>query len=152
MTLFLSILFVFIFTSACCPVRLIESGVQDSIHIEIKERTEYIHDTIRVEIPKESKVTTTKDTTSFLETSVSFSTASIDKGGTLHHTLENKPYLPPLNIKLPVLHRDSVIYRYKYVKDVVQVKKPLSKWVKAQITGFWILAIIFALWIKKKVF
>ncbi len=61
----------------CCPTRHLTSSTQDSVRVETVVRTEYIPDTVFVEVPIESERQTVRDTTSHLETSYAVSDARI---------------------------------------------------------------------------
>ena len=61
----------------CCPTRHLTSSTQDSVRVETVVRTEYIPDTVFVEVPIESERQTVRDTTSHLETSYAVADAAI---------------------------------------------------------------------------
>jgi hypothetical protein len=104
--------------------------VRDSIRTEVHTETVYVHDTIPVQLPKDSVGIATPDTTSRIETSVAISEASI-RDGLLWHSIWNKP-----TIEVPVEHketvRDSIVYREKEVPVPypveVKVEKELNWW------------------------
>lgn len=132
--------------SSCCANRPIATSISDSVRVEVRTRTEYIRDTVTVEIPMQAERITTRDTTSHLENDYAQTDARINPDGSLYHSLETKPQQKPLPVELPIEHRDSIVYRDKIVKDIVQVERNLSWWQKTQIKGFWvaIFIIVFA--------
>lgn len=130
-----------------CGVTRIVSGTdnkRDSVRVEYK--TEYIEriDTAYVEIPKIVEKIIARDTTSLIENEYAISRASILTGGHLYHTLETKPVKRPIAVKSVEVVRDSIVWRDHdvYVEKPVEVVKPMSRFVKYQIAGFWILLLI----------
>lgn len=71
------------------------------------------------------------------------SDARINSDGTLFHSLATKPHREPIPIDRPVHYQDSIVYRDKLVKEVIQVERELSWWQKTQIKGFWLLLAAF---------
>ena len=57
-------------------------NVRDSVRVETVIRTEYVRDTVFIEIPVERERQTVHDTTSHLETSFALSDARVNKDGT----------------------------------------------------------------------
>lgn len=141
--------------TACGATKVIagKTDARDSTRVEV--RTEYIEriDTAYIEIPKIVEKIITRDTTSLIENEYAVSRASILEGGDLYHTLETKPAKRPISVKTVATVRDSIVYRDKevYIEKPVVVEKPLSKFVKGQIIGFWILLAAAALWIALKI-
>lgn len=130
---------------------------KDSSDVKVEIRTEYITDTIIVEIPAQTAERTTQDSTSHLETDYAVSDASINPDGTLSHSLKNKAQKKPIEFQKPVEHKDSVRIEYKYkdkeVKVPVEVEKDLSWWQSTSIKFFpFTLAIILGMagWIFRK--
>lgn len=76
---------------ACCPCRHLMTSTQDSVRVETVVRTEYIPDTVFVEVPLEIERQTVRGTMSHLETSYAVSDARITPDGALFHSLANKP-------------------------------------------------------------
>lgn len=78
--------------TACCPCKHLttSTGTRDSLHIEIKYRTIWIPDTVRVRLPAERTEQTVRQDSSHLETSAAVSDARINPDGSLTHSLENK--------------------------------------------------------------
>ena len=106
------IIIILLFLTSCSPVK----------HIPIKgdtiiiTETEYIlkDSLINIKVPDESVKNQTVDTTSFLETSVAKSNASI-RNGKLNHTLENK--------KDSI--RTRIEWKEKVVVDSVMINKEI---------------------------
>ena len=113
----------------CCPTRHLTSSTQDSVRVETVVRTEYIPDTVFVEVPIESERQTVRDTTSHLETSYAVSDARITPDGALFHSLANKPQKKP-----------------------VPVERELTWWQQTQMRGFWIVLAIIVVVYRKKIF
>lgn len=115
---------------------------RDSVRVETVIRTEYVPDTVFIEIPVERERQTVRDTTSHLETSFALSDARVNRDGTLYHSLENKGGKRPAEAKKEVVYRDSIVYRDRAVTrtETVEVRRPLTRWQRMQIWGFWALA------------
>lgn len=128
--------------TGCCAKRIGAISQQDSVRIEVRERVEYITDTIEVAIPYERE-TVVRDTTSHLENNYATSDAAILPDGRLFHSLETRPQLRPFTIQSPIRRRDSVVYRNIYREVEVEVKRELSKFQRFQTNGFWIMLILF---------
>jgi hypothetical protein len=139
--------------AGCAAKRVTSSTIQqDSVNIEVRERVEYVTDTVVVEIPYISERVTTRDTLSRLENAYAISEAIVE-GDYLTHTLATKPQLREVQIKTPRLRRDSIIYRYANREVEVTVEKQLTFAQKIQLNGFWLmmLAVIilsFVLWMR----
>lgn len=117
--------------------------VRDSIRTEVKEVTTYIHDTIKVALPKETEKVVTRDTSSRLENTFSISNASIDTAGFLHHSLISKEAPLAVPVDVPVHRKDSIVYVNKEVRVPVMTEKPLTWWQRTKMKGFWVLLVIF---------
>lgn len=126
----------------CAAKRIGQASTQDSVRVEVRERVEYITDTIKVAIPYEREVAT-RDTSSHLENAYAMSDAAILPDGRLFHTLETRPQLRSFTIQKPVLRRDSVVYRNFYREVEVEVKAELTKLQQFQINGFWLMLLLF---------
>lgn len=139
--------------TGCAAKRVTSSTIQqDSVNVEVRERVEYVTDTVIVEIPYISERVTTRDTLSRLENAYAISEAIVE-GDYLTHTLATKPQLREVQIKTPRLRRDSIIYRYANREVEVTVEKQLTFAQKIQMNGFWLmlLAVIilsFVLWMR----
>ena len=137
--------------SSCCTTRRLATSSKDSVRVEIRTRTEYVHDTIIREIPAISEAITTRDTASHLENFYAKSDARINPDGTLFHSLATKPQKEPIPIEKPIQYRDSIVYRDKVEKEIVEVERNLSWWEKTQMKGFWVLVIIIAFVYRRKI-
>ena len=120
--------------------------------VETIVRTEYIPDTVLVEVPVESERQTVRDTTSHLETSFATSDARINADGSLSHSLANKPQKKPVPTEKEVVYRDSLVYRDKIVEKAVPVERELTWWQQTQMRGFWIVLAIIVVVYRKKIF
>lgn len=135
---------------ACCPCRKAAvPTVRDSVRVETIVRTEYVRDTVLVEVPVEEKEQTVRDTTSHLETTFAESDAAIMPDGALHHTLRNKPQQHPAEVETKVVYRDSVIYRDREKTVQVEVERPLTWWQQTRLRGFWVLLAV-VVWLLRK--
>lgn len=128
----------------CCPAKIASEYMADSVRVEVRERVVHEIDTIEVAIPYEREAVSTRDTTSHLETTYAISDAMIS-GGILSHSLETRPHLKRIELKRPILHRDSVIIRNSYREVTVEVDKPDTWWGKTQKIGFWGMLALFLL-------
>lgn len=135
---------------ACCPCRnAAVPTVRDSVRVETQIRTEYVRDTVLVEVPVEEKEQTVRDTTSHLETTFAESDAAITPDGALHHTLRNKPQRHPAEVKTKVVYRDSIIYRDRIKTERVEVERDLTWWQQTRLRGFWLLLAV-VVWLLRK--
>ena len=116
---------------------------RDSIYTKVVERTVYKRDTVRINVPYQVATAKVKDSTSRLENDWSVSTAHVYAHGTLWHELKTKAGPRPIETETPIVYRDSIVYRDRDVQkvEVREVEKPLGKWQKRQIAGFWVLAV-----------
>lgn len=116
---------------------------RDSVYTKVVERTVYKRDTVRIHVPQQVAVAQVKDSTSRLENDWAVSTAHVYANGTLWHELKTKAGPRPIETETPIVYRDSIVYRDREVKKEVtkEVEKPLGKWQKRQIAGFWVLAV-----------
>ncbi len=136
----------------CCPTRHLTTSTQDSVRVETVVRTEYIPDTVFVEVPIESERQTVQDTTSHLETSYAVSDARITPDGALFHSLANKPQKKPVPTEKEIIYRDSIVYRDKIVEKSVPVERELTWWQQTQMRCFWIVLAILVVVYRKKIF
>ncbi len=141
--------------TACGASRIVsgQDTRRDSVRVEYRtERIERI-DTVFVELPQSAERTVTRDTLSRLENDLAVSEAAIDTEGYLHHSLETKRRKVPVPVTATAERRDSIIYRDRevYVEKPVEVVRPLSRFVKGQIIGFWALLAAVALFIILKI-
>lgn len=113
---------------------------KDSSDVRVEIRTEYITDTLIIEIPAQTAERTTQDSISHLENDYAESDARINPDGSLFHSLNTKPQKKPMEYQKPIEHKDSVRIEYKYkdkeVKVPVEVEKKLSWWQSTSIRFF----------------
>lgn len=138
--------------TACCPCRHLTPPTADSVRVETIVRTEYIPDTVLVEVPVESERQTVRDTTSHLETSFAVSDARINADGSLSHSLANKPQKRPIPTEKEVIYRDSIVYRDRVNTEIVEVERKLTWWQQTKMKGFWIALAIIVVVYRKKIF
>lgn len=135
----------------CCPTRHLTSSTQDSVRVETVVRTEYIPDTVFVEVPIESERQTVRDTTSHLETSYAVSDARITPDGALFHSLANKPQKKPVPTEKEVIYRDSIVYRDRVNTEIVEVERELTWWQQTKMKGFWVLIVVVVFVFRKNI-
>lgn len=144
------ILLAAIMAIGCCPCRKASvPAVRDSVRVETQIRTEYVRDTVLVELPAEEKAQTVRDTTSHLETTFAESDAAITPDGALYHTLRNKPQQRPVPAETKVVYRDSIIYRDRIKTERVEVERDLTWWQQTRLRGFWVLLAV-VVWLLRK--
>ena len=140
--------------TACCPCKHLttSTGTRDSLHIEIKYRTIWIPDTVRVRLPAERTEQTVRQDSSHLETSAAVSDARINPDGSLTHSLENKQEDQEIPTQRPIEYRDSIVYRDREVEveKIVEVERKLTWWQQTQIRGFWVAIIVIVVLLRKK--
>lgn len=139
-----------ILLGACCPCRNAATGIRDSVRVEVRERVEYIRDTIEVPIPQQSTQQVVADS-SHLETNFAVSDARITFDGRLFHSLRNKPKNVPVETKIPIIHRDSIVYRDRDVTNIVEVPRNFTTWQRIRLDGFWVLLALFLAVLKFKI-
>lgn len=123
----------------CCPCRHLAASSRDSVRVEVRERIVYLRDTVTVEVPVESVRQTVRDTMSHLETSYAVSDARINSDGSLTHTLDNKAGERPVEVEAKIIYRDSVVYRDRTNREIVEVERALTDWQRFRLQGFWVL-------------
>ena len=99
----------------------------DSSRVEVRTVTEFVPDTVFVELPVIVERVQTLDTASVLENRFARSEASVS-GGVLSHSLETKPVKEPVEVESKVIYRDSLLYVDRFVTETVEVARPLSGW------------------------
>lgn len=99
----------------------------DSSRVEVRTVTEFVPDTVFVELPVIVERVQTLDTVSFLENRFAKSEASVSEG-VLSHSLETKPVKEPVEVENKVVYRDSLVYVDRFVTETVEVARTLSKW------------------------
>lgn len=134
-------LIVFLCLSSCGTGRrlTVQSDRQDSVRVEIREKTVHVRDTVYIRIPAQTAENTTRDTSSHLETDYAISDASVDSDGNLHHSLKNKDQRLPIPVDVPHTQKDSIVYRDRLVRETVEVPRELTAWQKWKMRSFWIL-------------
>lgn len=132
---------------SCAANRVVSQHIeQDSVSVEVRERIEYIRDTVEVAIPAISESVATRDTVSHLENPYASSRAVI-AGGVLHHSLMTKPQIQRIPVRTPSLRRDSIVYRNFYRDITTEVERELTWWQETQIKGFWAMILIFSIFL-----
>lgn len=132
---------------SCATNRVLSSHIeQDSVFVEVRERIEYIRDTVEVTIPAISESVTTRDTVSHLENPYAASRAVI-AGGILHHSLMTKPQIQRIPVRTPSLRRDSIVFRNFYRDITTEVGRELTWWQETQIKGFWAMILLFSIFL-----
>lgn len=132
---------------SCATNRVLSSHIeQDSVSVEVRERIEYIRDTVEIAIPAISESVTTRDTVSHLENPYAASRAVI-AGGVLHHSLMTKPQIQRIPVRTPSLRRDSIVFRNFYRDITTEVGRELTWWQQTQIKGFWAMIILFSIFL-----
>lgn len=130
---------------ACSP-RIIRVPVRDTVTVT---KVETIRDTvISVQVPEESRIIETRDTSSILETSVAVSEARLC-AGILHHSLSNKK--TALHASVPVREVDKIVYQRIEVPIEVKVPEPyIPRWMWWIVAWGGICAVVFAMrcWIR----
>lgn len=137
--------------ASCTPCRRLPISTADSVRVETIVRTEYIPDTVFVEVPAQSERQTVRDTTSHLETSYAVSDARINDDGTLFHSLANKPRKRPVPTEKKVIYRDSIVYRDRANTEIVEVERKLTWWQQTKMKGFWVLLVVIAFVLRKNI-
>ena len=145
---------------ACCPCR--EVGVTDTAFL--RDSTIFVrYDTTRVTVRDTIIVQRLEQSNERIETYAQhstlsndycISTADIEADGLLHHSLRTKDSatLPARVVEVERIVRDT-IYRGRIENtehaEVKQTKKSLTKFVKAQIIGFWVLLAVTIIRLRK---
>ena len=140
---------------ACCPCRHLttSTGMRDSLHVEIRHRTIWIPDTVRVQLPAERTEQTVRQDSSHLETSAAVSDARINPDGSLSHSLENKTDDQKIPTQRPIEYRDSIVYRDREVEveKIVEVERKLTWWQQTKMKGFWVLIVVVVFVFRKNI-
>lgn len=124
--------------TSCRTNRQLATDSRDSVRVETVVRTEYIRDTIEVEIPVERTMQIAEDS-SHLETLYAVSDAFLRADGRLYHTLENKAGKRPIEVRKEVVYKDSIVYRDRAVTktEIKEVPRELTWWQRTRLKGFW---------------
>lgn len=147
----LLLIFILAAVTACCPCHHLTTSTADSVRVETVVRTEYIPDTVFVEVPIESERQIVRDTTSHLETSYAVSDARITPDGSLSHSLANKPQKRPIPTEKEVIYRDSIVYRDRVNTEIVEVERKLTWWQQTKMKGFWVLLVVIVFVFRKNI-
>ncbi len=127
---------------------------RDSTVIHIKDSLILRDSIIFVPVPVgEDKAKLPDTDTSYLETTVAKSTAFIDKGGKICHTLTNKSdAIIPIKVTIPMrLHSEEKgLTRYLKQVERIEVEKELSRWQRFLQSLGWTVLIVIVLWIINK--
>ena len=137
-----------ILTAGCGVCKHTPIEKSDSIRIEYRDRI--VHDTARVEVPKEVERIVTRDTVSHIENSWAKSDAMVSDGF-LHHSLESKPRVIKVPVEVQV--RDTIIMERTAEVVKVEVEKPLTWWQRTKMGTFgWLLGgiVLLLLWTFRK--
>lgn len=137
--------------TACSPCRRLATSTRDSVRVETIIHTEYVPDTVFIEVPAERERQTVRDTTSRLETSFAVSEARINPDGALFHSLENKPQKRPVPIEKEVVYHDSMVYRDRMDTETVEVERELTWWQQTRMRGFWVLLAVVGFLFRREV-
>ncbi|MFI3323555.1 MAG: hypothetical protein SNI45_02590 [Rikenellaceae bacterium] len=136
------LLFASLLAVSCAARRVASLSQQDSVRIEVVERREIVHDTVRISIPHLEQQREVQCDSSILCNQFATSEARILPDGALHHTLATLPQQIVEPIALPVTLRDSVVYRERLVREVVEVERELTAWQRLAISGFYFLLLL----------
>ena len=139
-----------ILLAGCRSVKYVPVYIQnDSTETYVKTVTEYVKDTLLVEIPAQTAERTTADTTSHLENDYADSYARINPDGTLYHSLKTKAQDLEVEYDKPVQRTDSTVNKTgtTTVVRTVEVERELTWTEQGQIYGFRILAALAAAWL-----
>lgn len=137
---------VFTALALACSPRIIQVPVRDTVTVT---KMETIRDTVMsVQVPEESRIIETRDTSSILETSVAVSEARI-RSGILYHSLNNKKNA--LQASVPVREVAKIVYQRIEVPIEVKVPEPyIPRWMWWIVAWGGICAVVFAVrcWIR----
>ncbi len=137
------LVFIVLFAASCATRRTVSLSQQDSVRVEVVERREVVHDTVRISIPHLEQQREVLCDSSILCNQFALSEARILPNGVLHHTLATLPQQIAEPIALPVTLRDSVVYRERLVRQIVEVERELTAWQRLAISGFYFLLLLF---------
>ena len=130
---------------SCCPCRRLAVSTADSVRVETRIRREVVSDTVLVALPRESEWVVVRDTSSRLETSLAVSEARINPDGTLFHSLANRQAELPAAVERVTEVRDSIVWRERTVTQTIETPRPLTRWQRLRMEGFWVLLAVAAL-------
>lgn len=141
------------FCISCGTKKTIEStDTSDSVRVEYKEKIVEVPVEVYIEIPAESKERETKDSVSFLKTSLAQSEARLtwkDDVPYLFHSLENIPQRITKKDTIQTKETEKVIEKthYKTIKKTEIREKKLTLWERLKIdySGFVIFILLLVL-------
>lgn len=148
-----TVVFAALFVVGCCPCRKIQNiatqTTQDSAvsNTRVETRTEYVTDTVYIEIPSQTAERTTVERESYLENDYAETAARINGDGTLYHDLRSKEQKFPSQIKTQIVYKDSIRTEYRYANIYidkpyrVEVERSFTWWQKTCIKFFPIIII-----------
>lgn len=113
------------FLLGCRPTRVVRVGTNDSLKVTLRTEIVWRDSTVWVDVPEFDIRNNTRDTTSTLRAFFAESTASVTDG-VLSHSLRSISGIWGVNIKVPTLRRDSVVYRNFRTTDVVEVERDFT--------------------------
>lgn len=113
------------FLLGCGPTRVVRVDTNDSLKVTLRTEIVWRDSTVWVDVPEFDLRNDTRDTTSTLRAFFAESTASITDG-VLFHSLRSISGIWGVNIKVPTLRRDSVVYRNFRTTDVVEVDRDFT--------------------------
>lgn len=126
----------------CKSAQDIPTANNDSVRTVIRTQTQFVKDTVWLNIPLQQADKVTKDSTSHLENDYAISDVKIEADGTLHHTLSTKPQNVPQTFDKPIITRDSITDKTSTKIITKTVPRELTWLQKAEIYGFRILMLI----------
>ncbi|MFI3317435.1 MAG: hypothetical protein SNF93_07775 [Rikenellaceae bacterium] len=134
--------------ASCSASRHLAASQSDSIRIEVVERRVTIHDTVQIEIPQIEERVVVRQDSSTLSNYLAHSTAIIQPDGALFHSLQTNAQKITHPTSKDVVVRDSIIFRERIVRQVVEVPRELTRWQQLQIWGFWCLVAAVAIFLR----
>ena len=126
----------------CKSAQNIPTASNDSVRTVIRTQTQFVKDTVWLNIPLQQADKVIKDSTSHLENDYAISDVKISADGTLHHTLSTKPQSLPQTFDKPIITRDSITDKTSTKIITKTVPRELTWLQKAEIYGFRILMLI----------
>lgn len=115
---------------SCSAPTQLQDWQRDTLITEIRQEVVYRDSIVFVPLPQGEASAILPDTdTSHLETIAAVSEAYVSRGE-LHHTLQNKALLLPVEIKMPkyIYTRNDHAVREQRVVEEIQVEKEFSRW------------------------
>lgn len=128
---------------SCAPHRAVSTSQRDSVRVEVVERQVVVRDTVVVSIPRIEQSQEVLCDESTLQNEYAISQARIMPDGLLFHSLATLPQQIHKPIASPVTLRDSVIYRERVTRQIVEVERQLTAWQRLAISGFNFLLLFF---------